>query len=295
MSDQYDDMLTPEEKRLAALLASDATKRRPNPALDAAILNAAREAVAPKPDVKVTPITHNKWAPYAGLAATVALSGFLLLRYGNVDEIPNVPASSDMSADSTPSPAEASAPVAEDAMANEVAAGSQAAVSAPAPAPPKPQTAKSTTAHQVVPPVQPPPPPPVVFDDPAPMVYQAPPPAPPAPPSRPAPPAPPARTAPQAAPVAAEDADFETIENPTTAGFRSSAAMQKSVGSVTVTGTRVVTVPVSEDAKLDKDTWIKRIELRLAQGDRAGAKESLNALLKRHPNAELPPALEALR
>ncbi len=296
MSDKFDDALTPEEQRLAALLATDAPKRKPNPALDAAILSAARDAVAPKP--AATPIKRNKWAPYAGLAATVALSGFLLLRYGNVDDIPNVPNASDASQDQASAPAESAVPVG--AVADEVTTANSAATEVAAVAPRAATVVsrpaeKRRVAHTIAAAPPAPPQPPVVFDDPSPIAYPAPPPAPPAPPSRPAPPAPPVSPAPQAVAAEAADAPVKEISAERSYSGRSQAMSAKSVGRIPVAGARMVSIPFSEDAKLDRDAWIRRVEQRLAQGDRDGAKESLNALLKRHPDATLPKALEELR
>lgn len=70
----------------------------------------------------------------------------------------------------------------------------------------------------------------------------------------------------------------------------------KQVGKVTITGARTAPLgPVSDDKLLGKEQWLRMIERRLANGDRVGAKESLNEFLKRHPGAELPEALEGLR
>ncbi|GAB2657368.1 hypothetical protein [Arenimonas aestuarii] len=53
--------------------------------------------------------------------------------------------------------------------------------------------------------------------------------------------------------------------------------------------------PVDEDARLSPDAWLERIRDRIRQGDRAGAKASLQRFQRAHPDLRLPPDLAAFR
>ena len=53
-------------------------------------------------------------------------------------------------------------------------------------------------------------------------------------------------------------------------------------------------IPVDEDAQLPEHDWLQRIEQRLAQGDRDGARASLRRFAGKYPQTELRPELRAL-
>ncbi|WP_374603700.1 hypothetical protein [Arenimonas sp.] len=53
--------------------------------------------------------------------------------------------------------------------------------------------------------------------------------------------------------------------------------------------------PVDEDARLGADDWLERIRERVRQGDRAGARASLQRFERAHPDVMVPPDLAAFR
>ncbi len=69
--------------------------------------------------------------------------------------------------------------------------------------------------------------------------------------------------------------------------------------SVVVSGSRidepdVLGIEVEADTRLSKRAWLHRIELRRAQGDTDGARESLQLFIKKYPRATIPSDLRDL-
>lgn len=69
--------------------------------------------------------------------------------------------------------------------------------------------------------------------------------------------------------------------------------------SVVVSGSRadetdVLGIEVEADTRLSKRNWLRRIELRRAQGDTDGARESLRLFVEKYPRATLPSDLRGL-
>jgi hypothetical protein len=76
--DLPDSKLTPEERALAERIARAMPQREPSAALDARILEAARDAVAPAavatPILRIQPRTRRRWPAIVGIAATLVLA-----------------------------------------------------------------------------------------------------------------------------------------------------------------------------------------------------------------------------
>lgn len=76
------------------------------------------------------------------------------------------------------------------------------------------------------------------------------------------------------------------------------SAEDATLDQITVTGTRIADSgarPVSEDGRAGPQNWLLRIRSRIEDGDRVGARESLNAFVATYPNKPLPPDLIAFR
>lgn len=62
-----------------------------------------------------------------------------------------------------------------------------------------------------------------------------------------------------------------------------------------VVGQAAILPPVADDARLAPDAWLDRVRERRRQGDTAGARASLRLFLKAHPDAPIPSDLASLR
>ncbi|MFT3762691.1 MAG: hypothetical protein QM761_08785 [Pseudoxanthomonas sp.] len=292
--------LDEEERALAALIAREGPHAEPSPALDAKILAAAHSAVAARPSRHAP-----RWPLWTGVAASALLAVGIAWQLRPAHEIRSAQGHADAplaAVESTPSelPAEAAnAPSAAPAIAPPPSAAPAAPVAEPAP-PPKPQAIAPKPASPALAPPAPPPPPAPVADTAADRVFAAEPPAAiaaargeaeafraqtqaenararSAKAMREAAPSPPAPPAPAPAAAAAGDATLDSI-------VVLDAKSQSTLAAV----------PVAEDAKLSRRKWLRRIEQRHAQGDDAGARESLRRFVEKHPRTELPPELRGL-
>lgn len=75
------------------------------------------------------------------------------------------------------------------------------------------------------------------------------------------------------------------------AGFAKQAAPVAQSGAAAPTLARI---PVADDARLAPGAWLERIRARQAAGDTAGARASLQAFRRRHPDLPIPADLQAL-
>ena len=323
MNDKPVEPLSAEERELAALLGRTGPHGEPSPALDAKILAAAHAAVAR--DAARAPARRRRWPALAGLAASVLIAagiGWQLLpRHQASMQVGEAPATAMATGDAeAPGTADAAAP----------AAASQVA-EAPLPSP-APQLFKSSPlpVKQLARPKAAPPaelarerrsealPADVAEPRPTDIVSSpaAPPPPPPPPPSPPAPPAPAAivmEPAPRAfAPAAASAPAAERKQayateaaappapaSDTGAETKAAANDNATLDSVVVSGSRidesdVLGIEVEADTQLAKRDWLRRIELRRAQGDTDGARESLRLFVRQYPRASIPQSLRSL-
>lgn len=307
--------LDAEERELAALLGRVGPHGEPSPALDAKILAAAHAAVAR--DAARAPARRRRWPALAGLAASVLIAagiGWQLLpRHEASMEVSEAPARAVVMQNNSEA-ADAAVPMVEPIAAPEVS--KPAAVKALAP--PKAQPSPSRVEPAVVLMREAPP---VDVAEPRSTGIVAslpPPPAPPAPPapasepSEPTPllapgtaqaqrafaPAAPAPTTARQAAYAAEAAASAPLTD-TEARTKAVANDNATLDSVTVSGSRVdetdvLGIEVEADTRLSKRGWLHRIELRRAQGDTDGARESLRLFVEKYPRATLPPDLRDL-
>ncbi|PZS96140.1 hypothetical protein [Stenotrophomonas maltophilia] len=321
-----DEPLTPEERELARLLGRRA-EQAPPPALDAAILAAARAAVdAPaagtvaSADAPRARQARPRWPAVFGIAASMVFA--IGIAWQLRPEPPPIPAGEAQVA---------AAPAADDAVADQAAEGN-AAETAMAPAPPAPEaapiaapapalarapvpapaapaeaparaSAKAEVAHaRVVEPVADtafaalPPPPPTAAP---PVAYAAPAPAP-APASAPAPVG--AMQARSAAPVAASTADAEpapvldrvqvTSSKRVTTNRSAPGVMRRS--SEAGLSADTVQAEVDADARLPRRQWLQKIRERRDQDQRDLARASLERYIQQYPEARLPRDLRPL-
>lgn len=285
MSTDRHEPLDADEREFARVLRALPAGEPPS-ALDARILGMARDAVVTSPSARdeAHPRRAPRFAWGLGVAASCVLAAGLVWRLGGfgLDAVDGVGmATVTEAADATPpaesaQPAAAMPPVENEHIAVEFGAPRRereelappppppppAAMSAPAPAPlaeriatPRSQAAKSVA------PVEAPPTPEVLMD----------------------------RSGPAERDAASASAPAEALAD---------SAEDATLDQITVTGTRIADSgarPVSEDGRAGPQNWLLRIRSRIEDGDRVGARESLNAFVATYPNKPLPPDLIAFR
>ena len=325
-----DDPLTPEERELARLLGRRA-EQGPPPALDAAILAAARAAVdapvqqAPAAGAAVRARRPRpRWPAVFGIAASMVFA--IGIAWQMRPEPPPIPAEAQIASAPTPDdrPADAASGYAAEN-------SSAAAVDAAEPSPPPSATAARPRAATAEPapaaaaasakaePATPPKPAPVMAPPPAPMAdstFAAPaaPPPPVAPPQAPAAALEDYSTpAPLAAPSAAmkarraatptsdvADAGQDGTEERGDARAARQAATARTAPGVMRRASdaglsaAAVQAEVQADAQLPRRQWLQKIRERRDGGDRDLARASLERYLQQYPESRLPKDLRPL-
>lgn len=286
--------LDAEERALAAQLRRLPPHGEPAPDLDARILAMARTANGgrrPAPWYRSLP-------GYASAAAVCVLAAGLAWqlwpahvqrteRVATPAPVPPPPAPAKPVAEVLPASQE-TATAAQDSVADKVdAAPPPREVIAP-PQPPRPAPKVS---------VPPTPQPPIVSSTDETSAYSAPEPAvaarvmaPPAPP--PAPPAPPAPPPQTVAPAAAAEGGVKSREQQKTAAPAMNAMRAKTADN-TENGYDARPPATVQDTSVRND-WLKRIRELMAQGDRDGARSSLQEYRTRYPDATIPSDLQPL-
>ena len=317
-----DDPLTPEERELARLLGRRA-EQGPPPALDAAILAAARAAVdAPAGEAPLTPAAprtlrpRRRWPAVFGVAASTVFAVGIAWQMrpepqsAPAEAVSTAPAAQEMAADASAEvmasdSAAADVVAAETAPAPTAATAPAAAEAAPASAPaiadvPKPAPA---TARQAPAPMMAPAPPPAPAADTAfaaPAMPAAAPAAPeaysiPAPASAPAAPAAAMRARKATAATAesmssaqatAEDRIALTASKQDAAGRTAPGVMRRA--SDAGLSAEAVQAEVQADAGLPRRQWLQKIRERRDAGQRDLARASLERYLQTYPEARLP-------
>ena len=317
-----DDPLTPEERELARLLGRRA-EQGPPPALDAAILAAARAAVdAPAGEAPLTPAAprtlrpRRRWPAVFGVAASTVFAVGIAWQMrpeppsAPAEAVSTAPAAQEMAADASAEvmasdSAAADVVAAETAPAPTAATAPAAAEAAPASAPaiadvPKPAPA---TARQAPAPMMAPAPPPAPAADTAfaaPAMPAAAPAAPeaysiPAPASAPAAPAAAMRARKATAATAesmssaqatAEDRIALTASKQDAAGRTAPGVMRRA--SDAGLSAEAVQAEVQADAGLPRRQWLQKIRERRDSGQRDLARASLERYLQTYPEARLP-------
>jgi len=317
-----DDPLTPEERELARLLGRRA-EQGPPPALDAAILAAARAAVdAPAGEAPLTPAAprtlrpRRRWPAVFGVAASTVFAVGIAWQMrpepqsAPAEAVSTAPAAQEMAADASAEvmasdSAAADLVAAETAPAPTAATAPAAAEAAPASAPaiadvPKPAPA---TARQAPAPMMAPAPPPAPAADTAfaaPAMPAAAPAAPeaysiPAPASAPAAPAAAMRARKATAATAesmssaqatAEDRIALTASKQDAAGRTAPGVMRRA--SDAGLSAEAVQAEVQADAGLPRRQWLQKIRERRDSGQRDLARASLERYLQTYPEARLP-------
>ena len=317
-----DDALTPEERELARLLGRR-TEQGPPPALDAAILAAARAAVdAPAGEAPLTPAAprtlrpRRRWPAVFGVAASTVFAVGIAWQMrpepqsAPAEAVSTAPAAQEMAADASAEvmasdSAAADVVAAETAPAPTAATAPAAAEAAPASAPaiadvPKPAPA---TARQAPAPMMAPAPPPAPAADTAfaaPAMPAAAPAAPeaysiPAPASAPAAPAAAMRARKATAATAesmssaqatAEDRIALTASKQDAAGRTAPGVMRRA--SDAGLSAEAVQAEVQADAGLPRRQWLQKIRERRDSGQRDLARASLERYLQTYPEARLP-------
>lgn len=315
-----DDPLTPEERELARLLGRRA-EQSPPPALDAAILAAARAAVdAPAGEAPLTPAAprtlrpRRRWPAVFGVAASTVFAVGIAWQMrpeppsAPAEAVATAPAAQEMAADASAevmSYDSAAADVAATEPAPAPTAAPAAAEAAPAPAPaiadvPKPAP---VTPRQLPAPMMAPAPPPAPTADTAFAAPAMPAAAPPAPEAYSAP-APAAAPAVPAAAMRARKATAATAESMSSAQATAedritlTAAKQDAAGrtapgvmrraSDAGLSAEAVQAEVQADAGLPRRQWLQKIRERRDAGQRDLARASLERYLQTYPEARLP-------
>ncbi|GGA72778.1 hypothetical protein GCM10011521_08640 [Arenimonas soli] len=292
--DPRKDPLQDDEVALARVLRA-LPGGEPSPQVDAAILAAARNATAASPAQPHRRRGLPGWALGTAAAAVLAVGIGLQLQPGRNALPDGVNAEAPASASAT------------DAELEQVeVTGSRLK---------RTETDEAGTVEPQAKPLESP----RFVEPPAPAAVVAPPPPPPA-----APPAPPRPTAPPAEPgreaeaaaarVLADDVrsreDAASAERERGAARRQEARVAAPVAAPAPTremaesagaappsafGADEVLPPVADDSRLAPDAWLERIRDRIRQGDRAGARASLQRFERAHPDITLPPDLAAFR
>lgn len=305
--------LDPAERELADALARLPGPQGPSPALDAAILGAARTAAAaPAAAGARTPARRRRhrspaWLRGGALAATlviaVGVAWQLRPTFDTADLAVEAQVAAQPGREGTPgtsggdtaratAPAgEASAPVERQRAPATRAAAPEPAQAAPAPASDAPAAAAAPAARarrdvQVVAE------PPVVFDDPAPMDAPAPgildmPAPPPAPPAPPAPPPAPAPKADRPVPTAPAPATRSAVP-------AADAARARAGGEDWLDQPLDDTPPASVDSPEVREAWLGRIRELVSAERYTEARESFVEFRRRHPDAPVPSDLRML-
>lgn len=304
--------LTPEERDLAARLARAGGADGPSPALDAAILAAARAATAStgpgetpaSADGKVVPLRRRtpKWPLGLGLAASLALAVGIGWKVGTSEH-----------GTATPLAAEVADAAAVDAAAMPASDEPMEAVMLPprddpSPAPPPPletqdpspparaqgvdasAIAQGAMAAPDADPMAP------AAEAPAAFAREAA--AAPAPMAPPAPAAPPSPPPPAAAKASTDAAAGNELDRVTVTGTRVRRAEAAGAAAPAMEVEREDAFddapPVSADSPEVRDAWLKRIRALDAAGKADEARVSLREFMRRHPDAELPEDLRKL-
>ena len=289
-----EDALDTEERTLAAQLRRLPPHGEPDADLDARILAMARSATQPRP----TATSRRHWPVYASAAAVCMLAAGLAWQLWPAHVQRNTPArtpeASPAPAPATPEATIAAAPpediippvrdLASDASVED---GNTARKAAPAVISPPPQSmpahseaAKPEPAASSDHEAQPLSAPAVSANDAIP-----PPPAPPAPPPPPAPPAP--------QPVAAQAATANAAAVANSTAAPAANAMRAKAQAETENGYDARPPATVQDANVRAD-WLKRIRELMAQGDRDGARRSLQEYKSRYPETAIPADLQPL-
>jgi len=321
--------LTSDERALADLLARDGGQASPSAALDAAILAAAREAVAPAaPAPRVSSLqasrARRRWPFAVGIAASLALAVGIAwqLRPGPGDETPQArseadmaapatarrineaapapppPASAPMEPPTTPKPAPVESPATPAASEAPVVAAPAAAMDAEAAArTTRSQDARESVARDAVPapantsaaPVSPAA---VSAERRTALGAQAfPVPAPAAARSPASPAPPPSPPAPPPAPPSPPSPPAALAD----VGARAQRAESQALLLESIEDMPDdIEPPATVDAPEVRAAWLARVRELLDTGRIADAKASLREFHRRHPDAELPPDLRAL-
>ncbi|MGE8285635.1 MAG: hypothetical protein ACN6PX_17405 [Stenotrophomonas lactitubi] len=317
-----DDPLTPEERELARLLGRRA-EQSPPPALDAAILAAARAAVdAPAGEASLTPTAprtlrpRRRWPAVFGVAASTVFA--VGIAWQMRPEPPSAPAEAVATA---PAAQEMAADASAEVMASDSASADVvAAETAPAPtAATAPAAAEAAPASAAAIADVPKPAPVTPRQLPAPMMAPAPPPAPaadtafaapampaaaPAAPEAYSMPAPASAPAAPAAAMRARKATAATAESMSSAQATTedrialTAAKQDAAGrtapgvmrraSDAGLSAEAVQAEVQADAGLPRRQWLQKIRERRDCGQRDLARASLERYLQTYPEARLP-------
>ncbi|WMJ68846.1 hypothetical protein [Stenotrophomonas sp. 24(2023)] len=309
--------LTPEERDLARLLGR-AGDKAPPPALDAAILAAARAATegTPAPARRDTaPVQRAvrkrpRWPAVFGVAASVVFA--VGLAWQLRPEAPRLTAPDAARDDTTPqAAADVAATTDAPAAAEMASARVEAAPAAPAAADAAPPPPPAPMARHAAPAPPPPAEPAAPVQRPRMAERSVAPPSPPAPPAPPAP----AASAAYAAPVPAPEL-AAVAPPPAAADMADSVAMDRATGSaaaVAAKQSRPLAAPgvmrrsaagalsaeavqseIAADAQLARRQWLRKIRDRRDAGQRDLARASLERYLQQYPEARLPRDLRPL-
>ncbi|MBH1433320.1 hypothetical protein I5U42_18680 [Stenotrophomonas maltophilia] len=324
-----DEPLTPEERELARLLGRRA-EQAPPPALDAAILAAARAAVdgpaasaVASPDAPRTKRARPRWPAVFGIAASMVFA--IGIAWQLRPEPPPMPAG-EAAVASAPPAADASTATTEgpDVHSDVAAAEPAVAPAAPLPAPmaaaapradaPAPTIARARKPAPVEAPVQAARS--MAADAAADTAFEALPP--PAPAAAPAPPAPAAYSAPVPVPVpapapaaalkartaSAPIANAAEAEQALMQDRIESTSMKRTASSRSAPGVMrradaglsadAVQAEVSADARLPRRQWLEKIRERRDEGQRDLARASLERYIQQYPESRLPRDLRPL-
>ncbi len=274
MSTERREPLDEDERALARVLRALPTGEPPS-ALDARILAAARDAVVAtheSPRVQRRRSSRLGWG--LGLAASCVMAAGLVWRLGGfgMDAVESAAAPAGLNAPMAAAPA---APMAESVPVDFAARTEREADSALQVAPPPPaeqrrqapaqnraDVARERVASEEAQRKE---------SAPEPAAFAAAPAASPPPMAMAAP-----------APAAAENMVADEAE---------------SLDRITVFGSRIALadVPITEDARLGPDQWLERIAARIAEGDKAGARASLQRFERQFPRTPLPAEIAAFR
>ena len=297
------DPLTPEERELARLLGGRLDKAPP-PAVDAAVLAAARASVQSAPagqdaepmgaddaPAQAQRRQHRRarWPTVAGIAASVVFAVGLAWQMQPQREPPPAPSLQELA---TPAPhpeadPPAPRPIADTAPATPGSAATQRAQPKPAPRPPVQAQAPQAPA-QATAPTQ-------VDAAPVPQAFRAraaesarma--------PSRPAPPAAPAPAAAvMAAPAPAAEAFAKPARTPQETAAQDTAEVAAATASAPLSAA-AVQQEVEADARLTRRQWLQKIRHRRDAGDVDMARASLERYLAQYPETRLPRDLQPL-
>lgn len=287
------DPLTPEERELARLLGGRLDKAPP-PAVDAAVLAAARASVQPAPagqdagpmgaDEAPTQAPRRqrrraRWPTVAGIAASVVFAVGLAWQMQPQREPPPAPSLQEMA---TPAPRPeadpaAPEPIADTAPATPASAGTQHAQPKPATRPPVQAQAPEAPKQATVP-AQ-------VDAAPVPQAFRA----------RAAESArmAPSRPAPPAAPSPAAEAFAKPARTPQDMVAQDTAEVAAATASAPLSAA-AVQQEVEADARLTRRQWLQKIRHRRDAGDVDLARASLERYLAQYPETRLPRDLQPL-